>query len=94
VTWRFDRQRLVLDLHDSKGRWIYEVDLERCRTSAQVLDWIMQVATKLWATDAIIGALVRELDRLLEPQATLCSFGKERGPIDVEAVVDTKPLLL
>lgn len=53
----------------------YEVDLERCLTSAQMLDHIMQVAGKTWADDATIAGLVRALDDVLRPQASLCSFG-------------------
>jgi hypothetical protein len=85
--WTFDEQALALDYHDTAGRWLYEVDLKRCRTAAGMLDMIMQVAGKTWATDDVIAGLVRELDRLLAPQATLCSFGYDRGPLDVQAAV-------
>ena len=85
--WIFDRERLVLELRDLEGHWLYEVDLERCRTSAEILDWIMQVAKKRWVTDTVIAGLVRELDRLLDPQATVCSFGLNRGPLDVAALL-------
>lgn len=55
----------------------YGVDLDRCLTSAEVLDWICQVAGKLYTdSDAVIAGLVRALDDILEPQATLCSFGE------------------
>ncbi len=80
--WQYESQTLVLAFYE-EGRWTYEVDLERCTTSAEVLDWIMQVASKTWATDAVIAGLVRALRDLLEPQGTLCSFGQERGPLDV-----------
>jgi hypothetical protein len=83
--WRFEPETRVLALYD-EGRWIYEVDLERCRTSAGVLDWIMQVASKTWATDAVIAGLARGLKGLLNPQATLCSFGIERGPLDIASM--------
>jgi hypothetical protein len=87
--WRFDSSRVVLDCHDG-DRWIYEVDLEHCRTSAEVLDWIMQVAGKNWATDAVLAGLVRALDEILDPQASLCGMGMERGPINVAALVDRR----
>jgi hypothetical protein len=35
------------------GNLEYEVDLERCATPAEALDWIAQVAVKSWATDTI-----------------------------------------
>lgn len=59
----------------------YEIDLDRCSTSAQVLDWIAQVEGKMWATDRILAGLVRALDLVLSLQPTLCSFGVERGPV-------------
>ena len=58
--------------HIGEGYWI---DLERCRTSSQVLDWIMQVAKKSWADDETLASLVRALDYALRPQATLCRLG-------------------
>jgi hypothetical protein len=69
--WRFNREAMTLthDEHD------YEVDLERMQASAAVLDWIFQVSAKNWATSEDIGDLVRALDLLVDPQATLCSRG-------------------
>ena len=61
--------------HADEGYWI---DLERCRTTAQVLDWIMQIAHKSWADDGTLASLVRALDHALRPQATLCSLGMNR----------------
>jgi hypothetical protein len=85
--WRFIEDARVLELHDSAGRLVHEVNLDRCRTSAEVCDWVFQIVGKSWVTDAIIAGLVRALDELLQPQATLCSFGKERGPINVPATL-------
>ena len=56
----------------------YEVDLERCTTPAQVLDWIVQVSKKTWATDVVVADLVRALDDLLDVQGTMCPFGQAR----------------
>ncbi len=39
----------------------YEVDLGRCRTPSDVLDWVSHISMKTWATDADVGALVRAL---------------------------------
>ena len=60
--------------HVSEGYWI---DLERCRTSAQVLDWLMQVAKKSWADNETLASLVRTLDYALRPQAALCRLGMQ-----------------
>lgn len=57
------------------GRWVYAVELDRCKTSAQALDWIIQVSKKKgWATDAVLGRLVKLMDKELDIQRNLCSF--------------------
>lgn len=83
--WHLDTERSCLVLGDAAtGKWTYEVDLDECGTSAAVLDWIVQVAGKIWATDEVVAGLVRKLDEVLDLQATLCSGGVEQGPIDAE----------
>lgn len=84
--WRFNAETRALAYFNEQG-WIYEVDLDRCTTSAQVLDWIAQVSQKRWATDQVLAALSRALDAVLDLQSTLCGCGQERGPIDVPAVL-------
>jgi hypothetical protein len=87
--WYLNRRLVALYFGDpASGCWAYEIDLERCRTSAEVLDWIVQVSSKSWASDATVGELVRALADVLDPQATLCSFGRERGPLDVRGLLD------
>lgn len=66
-------------VHQTNG---YEIDFERCKTSAAVLDWIMQVAGKQWADDTTLAMLVRAFEYHLDPQRTLCSDGIERGPVE------------
>jgi hypothetical protein len=73
--WRLDPAVLVLYLEPHHA---YEVDLERCTTSAEVLDWVCQVAAKTWADDATLAGLVRALDDVLAPQAHLCSSGQPK----------------
>ena len=65
----------------------YEIPLEECRTSAHVLDWIMQVLGKNWANDSVVAGLAHAFDAVLRPQKMMCSFGKEKGPIDVDAQI-------
>jgi hypothetical protein len=60
------------------GREIYYIDLERCTSSAKTLDWIMQITQKTWATQPLLGLIVKVLNIALHPQATLCSFGSNR----------------
>lgn len=68
--WALNVSAFTLECND------YEVDLEQCTTSAEVLDWIAQVASKDWATDEVVAGLVRAINDLLAPQENLCSGGK------------------
>jgi hypothetical protein len=77
--WEVKKGNLTLSLKNSRGREIYYIDLERCLTSAQVLDWIMQVAGKRWATSAVLAGLVRALAFVLHPQQNLCSWGRPKS---------------
>lgn len=65
----------------------YEIDLWTCRTSAEVLDWIFQVAGKSWLTPDDLCDLINAFRVLLNPQARLCSGGWDQGTIDVDAVL-------
>jgi hypothetical protein len=56
----------------------YEIDLERFTSSAEMLDMIMQVAMKTWATDDVLAGLVRALSDTIDPQACLCSGGESK----------------
>ena len=80
--WTFKEELLVLE-HDNG----YQVDLEELTTSAELADWIFQIAEKAWCSDTDLGIFVRMLNEILCPQGTLCSQGKEQGPIDVATVV-------
>lgn len=73
--WSYERPQ-VLVIRDNAGRWLYEVDLERCRTAAAILDWIAQVAAKQWepapaSRAEVIGYLVLALDEVIEIQANV-----------------------
>ena len=56
----------------------YEIDLDRCRNSAQILDWIAQIAAKRWASAMIVADLIWALDDYLGLQAGFCSWGVEQ----------------
>jgi hypothetical protein len=86
MLWRFRADNLTLVCN--AGGYPYEIDLETCTTSAQVLDWIMQVAGKTWATDTVLAGLVRAFDDLLYPQANLCSSGISKTIEDVRDVIE------
>ena len=76
--WVFDRESLTLT-HQPNG---YEIDLERITTSAQMLDWIMQITGKRWGDVKTVGALCKAFEHIFSPQMTMCGQGTERGPIN------------
>lgn len=83
--WRLDPTSLVLflptpcnDTDDHSEGFKYYVPLENCLTSAQVLDWIAQVAGKTWITPPVIAGLVLAIDDVLQLQANLCSWGAHK----------------
>jgi hypothetical protein len=81
--WRLDvgdSPQLVHGL----GGGEYCISLGSCTSSAEVLDWISQVAEKKWADNATTGALVAALDDILRPQATLCSGGQPQTTTKAE----------
>jgi hypothetical protein len=84
--WRLNpKDPLCLEYleHPGDDHWLYYVDLERCRTSAEVLDWLCQVSQKTWATSEDVGDLLRALDHLAgRLQSCMCGFGEEHGPVD------------
>jgi hypothetical protein len=73
--WRFNAHNLTLEHATGYG---YYVDLEQCTTSTKVLDRLCQISKKTWCTREGAGYLLQALDKLLNPQATLCSSGQER----------------
>ena len=84
-SWQYHSDNFTLECRDEHG-YLYEIDLERCRTSAEVLDWIFQISKKTWAIPAIRSDLLLALDDLLDPQANLCSFGTD-NPINPREVL-------
>ena len=60
------------------GRREYEVDLEECADSAQVLDWIFQIRGKAWADARTISDFLNALHDILHPQQNLCSGGANK----------------
>jgi hypothetical protein len=81
--WRLDldARELYTD-PDSHVGYAYPVDLDRCTTSAEVLDWVCQIADKGWGTPqqnaATVAGLVQALVDVLHPQANLCSWGRSK----------------
>jgi hypothetical protein len=80
--WTYDPATVTIE-HDKE----YQVDLERCRTSAETLDWIFQLHNRTWTRPEDVGYLVMAMHALLRPQATLCSMGHDKRIDDVKAVI-------
>lgn len=70
--WRLEDGKYIV--HRVNG---YEIELERCKTSAQVLDWIFHIYPKTWVTPKTMYDLLTHLQKHVDPQATLCSWGEE-----------------
>jgi hypothetical protein len=56
----------------------YRIVLDQCTHSAAVLNLIIQVTTKTWATDECLAGLVRALHHILDPQQHLCSGERDK----------------
>jgi hypothetical protein len=52
-----------------------EIDLDRIRDSAGLLDWIFQIEGKTWATARVTKDLLRAFDSIFSPQQNLCTGG-------------------
>lgn len=77
VGWQFLSGKKVLVYH-LNGRDTYEVDLERCNTSAEILDWLCQVQSKNWCSSWCLAQLLAALDLLSGGlQSNVCSFGRD-----------------
>lgn len=63
--WEFNEKALTLDLYETTPEGekylVYQVDLERCRTPAEVLDWIIDNTADVWEDDTRLASLVRDL---------------------------------
>lgn len=68
----------------------YEIDLETCTSSAEVLDWIVQVAHKTWVGKEDLADLIAAFDALFQLQAHFCSSGIEQNPNPVALLIRRK----
>lgn len=70
--WRYDPKTLCLTWKDRFSAMEYEVDLERCTTAGDILDWVGQInRKKKWGTPEVLGYLVQALDDLLHLQSNI-----------------------
>ena len=69
--WSYDAKRFTL----TYGPENYDVELNECRNSAEVLDWILQVTHKTWMTPHGVRDFVKVINDILHPQGNICSGG-------------------
>jgi len=69
--WRFNPSTNELEFHERRARIIYEIHLDKMRSSAKCLDAICQVAFKPWMTAQDRSDLLQAIRDLVRPQATL-----------------------
>ena len=54
-----------------------------------MLDFIIQVQQKTWSIPTIVDRLIEAFNDIFQPQATLCSFGKDKR-IDAPAFLEER----
>jgi hypothetical protein len=84
--WEYDPDRLVVAVPAKD----FEIDLTTCRNSAEVLDWLVQVRRKNWASATDLGHLMTLLDELLNFQRNYCPGGQSRQA-DPRAIITARP---
>jgi hypothetical protein len=62
----------------TNGTVTYEIDIERIQSSPGMLDWIIQIGQKSWASDKDVADLVQAFDDIFDPQQYLCSFHSDK----------------
>jgi hypothetical protein len=63
--WYYNGENLTLEFRERRNAiWSYYIDLEECVDACTIMDRILQVAGKTWATAEDIGNLVLALERL------------------------------
>ena len=83
--WRFDPASLCIDNVETG----YYINLLELKDSAGVLDWIIQISHKTWASDSDLGKLVRLIDRILGLQENICGSGVDKW-VDVKDLIERR----
>ena len=85
TAWIFDPD--LLTLTTTAGGYEYEIDLKTCISASEVLYWIVQIQRKTWATDELVGSLVRIMNNLLDIQGNITHGGRMDVIIDPAKVI-------
>lgn len=78
----FQESNLTIQIESANQKyWLYEIDLEKCIDSTEVLDYILQIADKQWCTPQLIFDLLKEINQAslkihgVNAQAVFCQQG-------------------
>ena len=52
----------ALNLYLGEDKWVYDIALDRCQTSRELLDWIYQIYQKSFVTAGCMHALLGAID--------------------------------
>lgn len=80
----FDKENLTIQIDHENGGNIYYIDLEECKNSAQLLDWIFQIIEKTWCTPQIMFDILKCIDDACHEvhgnyvQGVYCPWGKSK----------------
>jgi len=83
-TWgpfKFNTKNFTLEFHRSSNHRDYNpyyIDLERCIDSSHMLDALFQMGNKVWLSTVNRGQLLEAVQDIMEPQAWLCSGGRDK----------------
>lgn len=75
--WQYNEKSRTLG-YKVKNGYFYAFNLENITSSAQMLDWIMQINGKVWGKGQCVADLVEAFDDIFDPQDSLCSFGNDK----------------
>tara|TARA_R100000329_G_C7478440_1_gene168526 strand:+ start:82 stop:543 length:462 start_codon:yes stop_codon:yes gene_type:complete len=82
--WVFKSSTLVLQLKAKHGGCVYEIDLEKINSCAEIVDIIFQLNHKnrepngIYGNQSLIEDLVQAFDDIFRPQSNCCSWGREK----------------
>jgi hypothetical protein len=82
--WKYRADVFSLD-NETQG---YEVDLDTCTDSAQILNWVFQASSKEWSNEASVD-LIEAFRDIFNRQANVCPGGKGKK-IDPRAVAQSR----
>lgn len=75
--WILDAESQSLYLLDEMHLMHCCIPLSMCNSSAEILEWIVQIQEKTWTTSEDVGRLVAALNDLLDLQRNFCGAGIE-----------------